>query len=274
MAAARRGLLRFGGTEARSRNAGRPPQACGCGHDDRNITCHVQNSMPILELNVLLHRVDLNDQVYDTLRDCLVSGTLKPREKLSLHRLAGSLGVSRSPVYHALTRLVEEGLVSVERRRGYYVTPLTQKVVSDAYDVRLALELMAAQKTVARLDEQQLARLRELAATTLPVPTQATDVHEWHRANQALHEYQIDLAGNPVASAIFRRLSVNLLMERALALAGGRGPWLGDVNAEHKEIVAAYEAGDVGRALDALHRHNETGRRIAADALARLGGTA
>jgi DNA-binding GntR family transcriptional regulator len=99
-------------------------------------------------------------------------------------------------------------------------------------------------------------------------------VREWHRANQALHEYQIDLAGNPTASTIFRRLSVNLLMERALALAGDTRPWLASVSSEHDEIVSAYEAGDLARALAALRTHNETGRGIATDTLARLGGTA
>lgn len=216
---------------------------------------------------------DLNEQVYEVLRGWLVSGRLKPLEKLSLQQVAADLGVSRSPVYHALTRLVDEGLVAVRPRRGYSVTPLTQKLVSDAYDVRLSLELMAAEKTVGLLDDAQLLRLRELATATLPVPTQSPDVHAWHQANQSLHEYQVDLAGNPTASRIFRRLSVNQLMERALALAGDTGPWV-DVNPEHDEIVASYEAGDLPRALAALRAHNRTGRQIAARTLARLGGSA
>lgn len=220
----------------------------------------------------LVH-ADLNEQVYDVLRGWLVSGRLRPREKLSLQQVAADLGVSRSPVYHALTRLVDEGLVSVQPRRGYFVTPLTQKLVSDAYDVRLSLELMAAEKTVGRLDDEQLARFRGLATATLPVPTHAAGVHRWHQANQALHEFHVDLAGNPTASRIFRRLSVNQLMERALALAGDTGPWA-DVNPEHEEIVAAYEAGDLPRALEALRAHNRTGRQIAARTLAQLGGSA
>jgi DNA-binding GntR family transcriptional regulator len=230
--------------------------------------------MSTIESPPLPRRADLNGQVYDLLRDRLVSGTLAPRQKLSLHELAAELGVSRSPVSHALTRLVDEGLISVQPRKGYFVTPLTQKHVSDAYDIRLSLELMAAEQTVARLDDARLARLRTLADATLPLPRHRDDVREWHRANQALHEYQIDLAGNPTASAIFRRLSVNLLMERALALAGDTGPWLADVGADHDEIVSAYEAGDLPRTLAALRRHNATGRGIANETLARLGGSA
>ena len=56
-------------------------------------------------------RVDLNDQVYDSLKERLLTREFGGGEKLSLQTLADELGVSRSPVHHALTRLVSEGLV-------------------------------------------------------------------------------------------------------------------------------------------------------------------
>src|ERR671917_830545 len=97
---------------------------------------------------VTISRANLNDRVYDTLKRRLVRRELGPGEKVSLHELAGELGVSRSPVHHALTRLVSEGLLTVKSRRGYYVSPLTESTVADGYDVRLALELAAAEKAV------------------------------------------------------------------------------------------------------------------------------
>ena len=109
-----------------------------------------------------IERVDLNDQVYATLKDWLATRKLAPDDKLSLHELAAAFGVSRSPVQQALTRLVSEGLVSVEPSRGHFVTPLTPTIVVNAYDVRLALELRAAERTVGRLDRAQLAELRRL----------------------------------------------------------------------------------------------------------------
>ena len=75
----------------------------------------------------------------------------RPGEKVSLHELASSLGVSRSPVHHALTRLVAEGLLTVKSRRGYYVTALTKAAIEEGYDVRLALELQAAESAVGRV---------------------------------------------------------------------------------------------------------------------------
>ena len=86
-----------------------------------------------------------------------------PGAKLSLHELAAELGVSRSPVHHALTRLVSEGLLTVKARRGYFVTPGDARRRSrEGYDVRLALELHAADARSARVGRARLAALPAL----------------------------------------------------------------------------------------------------------------
>src|ERR671911_1538794 len=111
-------------------------------------------------------RANLNDVVYETLKHRLVRRELGPGEKVSLHELATALGVSRSPVHHALTRLVAEGLLSVKSRRGYYVTPLTEAAIAEGYEVRLALELQAAEGAVGRIGRDGLRRFRQLHETT------------------------------------------------------------------------------------------------------------
>jgi len=97
---------------------------------------------------IVLPRANLNEQVYATLRSRILAREHGPGEKLSLHELAAELGVSRSPVHHALTRLVSEGLLTVKARRGYFVSPITTRVLVEGYEVRLALELHAADVTV------------------------------------------------------------------------------------------------------------------------------
>ena len=116
--------------------------------------CHVTSAMA-----TMLPRTNLNEQVYETLRQRVLRRDPGPGAKLSLHELATELGVSRSPVHHALTRLVSEGLLSVKARRGYYVTPVTPSTVGDGYDVRLALELHAAERTVGVVDPARLGAL-------------------------------------------------------------------------------------------------------------------
>ena len=208
---------------------------------------------------------NLNDRVYETLKTRLVRRELGPGEKVSLHELAATLGVSRSPVHHALTRLVAEGLLTVKSRRGYYVTALTEAAIADGYDVRLALELQAAESAVGRVSLDELRRFRELHGTTAAAVSHA----EWDSANAAFHEYQVDLARNALLSRFYRDLSINLMMQ---VIRGGKLEGGSYLPAEHGAIVDAYEASDLDAARRAIRAHIATGRRIALEAIEDSGG--
>ncbi len=213
----------------------------------------------------MLPRTNLNEQVYETLRQRVLRRDPGPGTKLSLHELATELGVSRSPVHHALTRLVSEGLLSVKARRGYYVTPVTPSTVGDGYDVRLALELHAAERTVGAVDRARLARFR----TLMEESEAAISQEEWDTANAAFHQFQIDLTANKMLSHVYRELSVNLMMQ---VIRGGKlegGEYLAR---EHRGIVEAFEARDLPAAHEAIRTHIESGKQIALDAIERAGG--
>jgi DNA-binding GntR family transcriptional regulator len=210
-------------------------------------------------------RTNLNDRVYETLKTRLVRRELGPGEKVSLHELAASLGVSRSPVHHALTRLVSEGLLTVKSRRGYYVSPLTEAAIAEGYDVRLALELQAAESAVGKVGRAELRRFRELHDAAADAVSHA----EWDTANAAFHEHQVDLAGNALLSRFYRELSVNLMMQ---VIRGGKLEGGSYLPTEHEAIVAAYEAGDLAAASAAIRAHIGTGRRIALEAIEASGG--
>lgn len=208
---------------------------------------------------------NLNEQVYEELRARLLSRKHAPGAMLSLHALAAELGVSRSPVHHALTRLVSEGLLTVRPRRGYFVSPVTARAIAEGYEVRLALELLAAEQTVGLLEPEQLVRFRDLLGAT----AEAISHDEWDSANAAFHEYQVDLAGNALLSSVYRELSVNLLMQ---VIRGGRVEGHENLVTEHGRILEAFEAGAPDAAARAIRAHVETGRRIALDAIERAGG--
>lgn len=216
-------------------------------------------------------RMDLNDQVYDAIKARLLTREFGGGAKISLQRLADELGVSRSPVHHALTRLTMEGLVLSEPR-GYVVRPLTVELMDELHEARLALELHVAELTVGRVSETQLARFVELLQETIePVAgNELVDVRSYLLANAAFHEYQVDLAANSTISEMYRRLCVFPLQERALVVLGVSAA--GDSDAEHRGIVAAYERGELEAAEAALRRNVETGRQIARAAIERAGG--
>jgi len=214
---------------------------------------------------ILVQRANLNDQVYEALRRRILTRDSGPGAKLSLHELAAELGVSRSPVHHALTRLVSEGLLTVKARRGYFVTPVTSPALVEGYEVRLALELHAADVAVDTASDDQVAELRRRHVATV----EAISHEEWDAANAAFHEKQVDLAGNQLLSRFYRELSVNLMMQ---VIRGGRVERHEHLVTEHEAIVSGFEARDRERARAAITRHVESGRRIALEAVERAGG--
>ena len=219
--------------------------------------------------STLLARADLHDQVYASLKEALATRKLAPGEKLSLQELATAYGVSRSPVQQALTRLVTEGLVEVKPHLGHFVKPLTVASVCQAYDVREALELWAAEHTVGRIAAGELAELRHRMERTLPMVGATRLSPGFFDTNQAFHDFQIGLAGNELMRESYRRLSVNALMARVI---GGDSNQVTDLATEHVELVEAFEAGDRRRAARAIKIHVETGKELAVAAIEQAGG--
>jgi DNA-binding GntR family transcriptional regulator len=219
---------------------------------------------------VSIQRMDLNEQVYDSLKARLLVRELGPRTKLRLQAIADELDVSRSPVQHALTRLVTEGLVEVDRR-GYRVRALTPTLMWEAFDVRCALELFAADRSVGGASAEQLGELRRLAERTAEfvVDKRMTSTQAYMVANTAFHEYIVDLAGNGQLSHTYRSLSLHELMERALAEHTSAA---GNSTEDHERIVRGFEARDLAATRAAIEANVETGKQLALETLAASGG--
>src|SRR5919199_1438099 len=92
-----------------------------------------------------LHYVDLTEQTYRGLKDKILRGELKPGTQISVPTTALALGVSRTPVNDALKRLANDGLVEIVPRQGTFVTQLTARDVAEIFDMRLMIELYAAE---------------------------------------------------------------------------------------------------------------------------------
>ena len=93
----------------------------------------------------------LRDVVFNTLRQAILRGELKPGERLMEIQLANKLGVSRTPIREAIRKLELEGLVSIIPNKGAYVTGITRKDVEDIYAIRSLLEGLCARWATAHI---------------------------------------------------------------------------------------------------------------------------
>ena len=101
----------------------------------------------------------LRDVVFNTLRQAILTGELKPGERLMEIHLADRLGVSRTPIREAIRKLELEGLVVMIPRKGAQVARITEKNLKDVLEVRRALDMLAVRLACDRMDEEGLRRI-------------------------------------------------------------------------------------------------------------------
>lgn len=103
----------------------------------------------------------LGDVIFDTLREAIIMGELKPGERLMEVHLADKMGVSRTPVREAIRKLELEGLVTMLPRKGAFVSIVTAKDIMDVLEVRASLDGLATALSAERIKDSEL---RELEA--------------------------------------------------------------------------------------------------------------
>lgn len=101
----------------------------------------------------------LRDVVFNTLRQEILTGKLKPGERLMEIHLANKLGVSRTPIREAIRKLELEGLVIMIPRRGAEVAQITLKNLKDVMEVRRALDVLAIELACERMGQEALEAL-------------------------------------------------------------------------------------------------------------------
>src|ERR1700712_4639329 len=113
---------------------------------------------PISEL--ARSRGGASEQVYVALHEAIIAATLEPGTRLSENEIAGSLGVSRTPVREAFARLRDEALVVVVPQLGTFVTRISAEAVADAAFVREALECSAVRLATQRATSVEILQLQ------------------------------------------------------------------------------------------------------------------
>ena len=104
----------------------------------------------------------LRDVVFNTLRQAILHGELKPGERLMEIQLANKLGVSRTPIREAIRKLELEGLVHIIPNKGAFVEGVTLQDVKDIYEIRTLLEGLCARWAAERITQEQLEELEEI----------------------------------------------------------------------------------------------------------------
>ena len=197
----------------------------------------------------------LRDQVADELRRRIIECDYAPGHRLTEDRLASDFGVSRNPVREAIRVLEREGFLIALPRRGAVVASVSAQDVENLFDVRLSLEVRAAQLAAERIDGAGRAALEALIAKA----GRARSVADLAALNTAFHAEICRLSGNSLLASIMESLHDRLQwIYRQSVEVRAPHSWT-----EHQALAVAICAGDPDAAAHAARTHVLAARRSA-----------
>ncbi|MBL8965502.1 MAG: GntR family transcriptional regulator [Spirochaetaceae bacterium] len=226
-------------------------------------------------MKAMIEYEDLSEKVYRSIKTMILEGELEPGEKLRQEELALRLGISRTPLAAAFSKLEKEMLVELLPRRGARVRTLSSEELLDLYEIRMRLEPLGAFEAAQVLAgarpspidpdegrrrlEEALARYRTAVATE-KAPTIKLADYDFHLAI-------VELSGNePLRRLITSSNIVFISNQRGLLKAAGVSL------AEHEALVAAIAEGAPDRAEAVMEAHLAGARVSLAKRVAEEGG--
>ena len=199
----------------------------------------------------------LVDVVYQRLMAAIIDCTLLPGQRIVQADMAASLGVSRAPVSHALQLLKHQGLLQESGKKGLEVAPIDPDRVRDLYQVRAALDGLAARMAAERygagkINEAEIAMLREAFAAGSRLG-EATAMSQRVQADIDFHRVIYRISGNALIVEALDPLWPH--MQRAMVLVLEAGPLRKRAWREHRQIMESILDGEPDASAAAASAH-------------------
>ena len=204
---------------------------------------------PFMKMNEFL---PLRDVVFNTLRQAILTGELKPGERLMEIHLANKLGVSRTPIREAIRKLELEGLVTMIPRRGAEVAQITEKSMNDVLEVRRAMDALCTELACERISQEEIEELGA-ACDKFEAAVKTGDIRVCAQADVDFHDIIVKATGNMRLVQLINNLSEQMYRYRF--------EYLKDVSkydglvSEHKMIYESIKSRDKVAASEAAKLH-------------------
>ena len=206
----------------------------------------------------------LRDVVFNTLRQAILVGELKPGERLMEIQLADKLGVSRTPIREAIRKLELEGLVLMIPRRGAEVADITEKSLRDVLEVRGALEDLAVELACDRITEEAVEQLK-IAAQAFQQTLRSEDVTQYAEADVKFHDVIYQATENQKLIQLLNNLREQMYRYRVEYLK--KTEVHERLLAEHEYIIECIEKRDKEAAKKAIATHVDNQVKTVSDTI-------
>ncbi|NLL66950.1 MAG: GntR family transcriptional regulator [Clostridiaceae bacterium] len=194
----------------------------------------------------------LRDVIFETLRKAIVSGDIKPGERLMEVSLAEQMGVSRTPVREAIRRLEAEGLVTMIPRKGTHVSELSVKDIMDVLEVRTVLDKLATDLAAKRIQPAQLKNLETVHKQYISC-VEKDNMEGAIKKDVEFHDIIYSASGNPRLVAVAASLREHIYRFRVIYMSDNL--IAENVLNEHEEILEALREAQNNVASNLAEKH-------------------
>ncbi len=191
-------------------------------------------------MNSIIKNIPFHLQVYEIIRDQIISGQRKPSERLLEQKIAEELGVSRSPVREALRMIEQEGLL-INSEQGLIVYPIKLKDIEEVYQCRAATEPFAAFLAAENLANEDFVEI-ESYVDQAELAYQNGEFQKVVEYNTNFHDLILKGSHNKRLEEIVERLRSLILLSRNTELRTYSRPR--DYLQEHRDIICCLKKRD------------------------------
>lgn len=204
-------------------------------------------------------QLTLRERIVDFIKDAVVSGRLKPGERVPEQEIAESFGISRTPIREAFRQLESEGFISVTPRKGAVVSPITDQDVREFYAIKSLLEGFAAKTACVKLTQKDIKKLESLNSQ-MERCAEKVDVKGFFKLDNQFHDTFLRSCGNEKLCALVHQLVQQFERFRITALSlPGR---MADSVRQHNEIIEAFKNSDMNLVESLVRANAERGRDV------------
>ncbi|HYW95582.1 MAG TPA: GntR family transcriptional regulator [Bacteroidales bacterium] len=205
--------------------------------------------------NIHIPYTDLSVQVYERLKEMILTGALHAGEKIGQEQMSKMLGVSRMPLHKAFQMLEDEYLVESIPRRGIFVRKPDLSEIIEAFECREGLEGIAARRVAENIRPKELEELKNLFKPFINNP--GIEMLAYRKADQVLHDTIISLSGNKILQKMNTIGSVLIrTYPRGIVLP------VRESLHDHLQILGALENRDAIKAEELVRNHSRKARNI------------
>ena len=196
----------------------------------------------------------MREKVYDTLKQMIIDGVIKPGERIIETEYSNKFQISRTPIREAIRMLELEGLVESQTTGGVIVKTLTREEISEIYKIRIALESLIIEEFIKKINNQDIKKLEKVLKNTKKA-FEVKDIEKVFSLFTEFNQILYDIASLPKVTGMIN--NINLYLKRFRKLSIDNPSRKEEAFEDHVQILEAIKNKELSTAISINRMHLE-----------------